>query len=189
MVKQRVTEAHTSEWDKEIRKALGKAEKVSLHHIRSKETIDAICEEVISRVDGAGRLVHITSEILESLKQDVKKKVIKNLIRSADLEHSEEDKHRQDRRIRKDWDTKKWKENAPHGWAWRQKRQWKWKNGKTKKEVIALVYQTLEQKDPDMFLDREIIDHPRGALVLIENMKKRHDALMVWDKNRRMEWI
>ncbi len=51
MVKERVAETHTSEGDREVGRALGKAERVSLHRISSEKDIEAICREVISRVD------------------------------------------------------------------------------------------------------------------------------------------
>ena len=185
MVKARVAETHTSEGDKAIGRALGKLERVSLHKIKSKSAIEAICREVILRVDGVGNLVHITHERLELLRQAVKKKVKKSLNSDNPSELSEMELIQQNAKIRSDWNTLNWKLNPPHGWAWREEIPAKRKSEKPKNEIVALVYEIKgDTPHPEIFLESDILVYPRGALALIENMTKRHAALMAWNKRQ-----
>ncbi len=186
MVKQRVAESHTSAWDREIGRALGKLERVALHKIHDTREISALCHEIISRVDGVADLVHITPDRLEELTQAVGKKVKRLLASSAMVEISDVDVNEQSAKIRHDWNSENWKEGAPHGWAWREQVRWHKKQGKREKEVIALVYEVADGEGiHEIFLDREILAHPRGAIALIENMRKRHTSLMKWDKKHK----
>lgn len=186
MVKARVAETHTSEGDKAIGRALGKLERVSLHKIKSKSAIEAICREVILRVDGVGNLVHITHERLELLRQAVKKNVKKSLNSDNPSELSEMELIQQNAKIRSDWNTMKWKSNPPHGWAWREEIPAKRKSEKPKNEIVALVYEIKsDTSHPEIFLESDILVYPRGALALIENMTKRHATLMAWNKRQQ----
>ena len=186
MVKARVAETHTSEGDKAIGRALGKLERVSLHKIKSKSAIETICREVILRVDGVGNLVHITHERLELLRQAVKKNVKKSLNSDNPSELSEMELIQQNAKIRSDWNTLNWKLNPPHGWAWREEIPAKRKSEKPKNEIVALVYEIKsDTSHPEIFLESDILVYPRGALALIENMTKRHAALMAWNKRQQ----
>ena len=186
MVKTRVAETHTSEGDKAIGRALGKLERVSLHKIKSKSAIETICREVILRVDGVGNLVHITHERLELLRQAVKKNVKKSLNSDNPSELSEMELIQQNAKIRSDWNTLNWKLNPPHGWAWREEIPSKGKSEKPKNEIVALVYEIKsDTSHPEIFLESDILVYPRGALALIENMTKRHAALMAWNKRQQ----
>ena len=185
MVRKRVEEARTSEWEKAVGRALGELDRISLHHIRSEKAIETICREVISRVDGTARLVRITPELLEQLRESVRKKVRKNLLPIPSTQLSEVEIIRQSAKIREDWSSAKWKADPPHGWAWKEEVIGKRKKDKPKKEIVALVYETRSNPgDQEIFLDTEILAHPQGALALIKNMNKRHAALMTWKKGK-----
>lgn len=188
--KKRVIAVTSEAGEQEIGKALGKLERVSLHHIRWSEEIHAICNEVISRTEGAIRLLRITPERLEKLKEEVKKKVRVQVNQEANpVEISEVEAMEQNARIRKDWDSSRWKKNPPRWWAWREEWEKKWKKKEWEKEIIALVYETKARPgEHELFIDKEIYAHPRWALVLIENMRKRHKALMAWDKKQGKKW-
>ena len=75
----------------------------------------------MSRVDGPATLIQITPARLESLMKDVKKKATLLITLPVGNDFPEVEINKQDVKIRKDWDSEKWKENAPRGWAWRQK--------------------------------------------------------------------
>lgn len=180
MVKQRVAESLTSEWDEKIEEALGKLERVSFHKIITPDDITEICHEVISRVDGTAQLQHITSGQLQKLRKNVKKKVKKSLDPAPIKELSEIEINTQNAKIREDWNGQEWiNGNRPFGWAWREKVRWAQKKRGTEKEIIALVYKMKGGwYPPEIFLDSEILAHPRGALALIKAIQKKHAVLM-----------
>ncbi len=148
------------------------------------EEIDAICREVISRVDGVVELIRMTPERLELLRLAVQKKVKANTIPPLP-ELDEVEVNAQSAKIRYDWDSKNWEINPPHGWAWRGKYVDKWRKGKPKKEIVALVYETtVEPWKHEIYIDKEIYANPKRALKLIENMNNRLALLMEWSKKQ-----
>ncbi len=62
----------------------------------------------------------MTPARLESLKKAVQQKVKKNLVSLPESPLGELELNEQSGKIRKDWDSRKWRKDAPHGWAWRQ---------------------------------------------------------------------
>lgn len=140
---------------------------------------------MILRVDGVASLVHMTPVRLELLRQAVKKRVKNALPTENPPGLSEMEGILQNAKIRQDWNTANWKESPPHGWAWREEIPARRKTEKPRSEIVALVYKI--QSHPgthEIFLDSEIVAHSRGALALIRNMTKRHDALMAWNKKQ-----
>lgn len=185
MVKRSVEKAHTPAWEKELRKAIGKLDRVALHGIKSDKAIKKVCREVMNLIDGPARLVHITPTILQSLKEKSKKKWTRHHNTLPEIVLSETEVAIQAQKIRNDWDSAQWKIHAPHGWVWKEEgnKEWRWKKEKTSKQVVAVMYETKDSPGVhEIYLDKAILTHPQGALILIENIIKRHKALMRWDQ-------
>lgn len=145
---------NSQEWARRISEEITALRVKNLARITSSQAIKEICNEVISAVDGI-LIVHVDEEELSKRKP-----------RRADkirIQHTDDTRWANTSIIRDDWSSKEWGNKSLKWWVWYNKDE----------SILGCMYYKPNKEGYEVFIKKDIADHPEGAIFLIQEMKKK----------------